>query len=79
MDSTARCHFGFLALGEPADNVFIEAFKSKPRSECLNAHWLLSPENTCEKLDAWRRHFNKERPHSAIGNTPPIMLAKSAG
>ncbi|WP_436286785.1 integrase core domain-containing protein [Sphingomonas trueperi] len=33
----------------------------------------------CEKLDRWRRHYNEERPHSAIGNIPPIMLANSAG
>lgn len=51
----------------------------KLRSECLNAHWSLSLEDACEKLEAWRRPCNEERPHSAIGNIPPIMLANSAG
>jgi len=60
-------------------SVFIEAFNSNLRSECLNAHWFLSLQDACEKLEAWRRHYNEERPHSAIGNIPPIMLANSAG
>lgn len=41
------------------------------RSECLNAHWFLSLQDACEKLEACRRHYNEERPHSAIGNIPP--------
>ena len=69
----------FCGLGKPTDDGFIEAFNSKLRSECLNAHWFLSLEDACEKLEAWRRHYNEERPHSAIGNIPPIMLANSAG
>ena len=67
------------SLGKPPDNAFIEAFNSKLRSECLNAHWFLSLQDACEKLEAWRRHYNEDRPHSAIGNIPPIMLANSAG
>src|SRR3546814_4689841 len=54
----------FSRLGKPTDNAFIEAFDSKLRSECLNAHWFLSLQDTCEKLEAWRRHYNEERPHS---------------
>tara|TARA_Y100001956_G_scaffold6689_1_gene5856 strand:+ start:4770 stop:5033 length:264 start_codon:yes stop_codon:yes gene_type:complete len=27
----------------------------------------------------WRRYYNEERPHSAIGNIPPAMLANSHG
>ena len=69
----------FSRPGKPTDNAFIEAFNSKLRSECLNAHWFLSLQDACEKLEAWRKHYNEERPHSAIGNIPPIMLANSAG
>jgi putative transposase len=32
-----------------------------------------------EKLEAWRRYYNEERPHGAIGNKVPIMLTKSGG
>jgi len=52
----ARCDLGvgFAALrvsrpGKPTDNAFIEAFNSKLRSECLNAHWFLSLEDACKK------------------------------
>lgn len=69
----------FSRPGKPTDNAFIEAFNSKLRSECVNTHWFLSLEDACEKLDQWRRHYNEERPHSAIGNIPPIMLANRTG
>jgi putative transposase len=59
----------------PGDRAFLEAFNSKLHSECVNTHWFLSLEDACEKLDRWRSHYNEERPHSAIGNIPPIMLA----
>ena len=65
----------FSRPGKPTGNAFIEAFNSKLRSECVNTHWFLSLEDACEKLDRWRRHYNEERPYSAIGNISPIMLA----
>ena len=69
----------FSRRGKPTDNAFIEAFNSKFRSECLNTHWFMSREDACEKMEAWRRYYNEERPHSAIGNMPPITLANSDG
>ncbi|MBW0159660.1 integrase core domain-containing protein, partial [Sedimentimonas flavescens] len=27
-----------------------------------------------EKLEAWRRYYNEERPHGAIGNKVPIAM-----
>ncbi len=69
----------FSRPGKPTDNAFIEAFNSKLRSECVNPHWFLSLEDACGKLDQWRRYYNEERPHSAIGNIPPIMLANPTG
>ena len=69
----------FSRPGKPTGNAFIEAFNSKLRSECVNTHWFLSLEDACEKLDRWRRHYNEERPHSMIGNIPPIMLANPTG
>ena len=69
----------FSRPGKPTDNAFIEAFNSKLRAECLNAHWFLSLSDACEKMETWRRYYNEERPHSAIGNIPPITLANAAG
>lgn len=57
----------FSRPGKPTDNGYIEAFNSKLRAECLNAHWFMDLEDAREKLEAWRRDYNEIRPHSAIG------------
>src|SRR5690606_5946163 len=44
----------------------------------LNAHWFLSLADAAEKLEAWRRDYNEQRPHGAIGNKVPTALMKSA-
>ena len=64
----------FSRPGKPTDNAYIEAFNGKFRAECLNAHWFMGLEDTTEKLEAWRRDYNEERPHSAIGNKVPAAL-----
>jgi putative transposase len=67
-----------LGNGAPAcimpDNAFIESFNGKFRAECLNAHWFMSLDDAVRKCEAWRRDYNEVRPHSAIGNKPPISL-----
>ena len=40
----------FSRPGKPTDNGFIEAFNSKLRAECLNAHWFMSLADAREKL-----------------------------
>jgi putative transposase len=70
----ARRHARLLPAGKPTDNAFIESFHGKFRAECLNARWFLSLDDPQRKCEAWRRDYNEERPHSAIGNKPPIDL-----
>jgi putative transposase len=69
----------FSRPGKPTDNGFIEAFNSKLRAECLNAHWFLTLADSREKLETWRRYYNEERPHSAIGYNVPIDLHNPGG
>ena len=64
----------FSRPGKPTDNGYIEAFNSKLRAECLNAHWFLTLADAREKLEDWRRDYNEVRPHSAIGYKVPIAL-----
>ena len=64
----------FSRPGKPTDNAFIESFNGKFRAECLNAHWFMSLDDARRKCEAWRRDYNEERPHRAIGNKPPIEL-----
>jgi transposase InsO family protein len=45
----------------------------------VNAHWFLTLADAQEKLEAWRRYYNEERPHGAIGNKVPISLQIPGG
>jgi transposase InsO family protein len=47
----------------------------RSRQECLNEHWFLSLDDARDKVEAWRRDYNDERPHSALGNATPTELA----
>ncbi len=69
----------FSRPGKPTDNAFIESFNGKFRAECLNAHWFMCLGDAVTKCEAWRRDYNEERPHSAIGNKPPITLQNRSG
>jgi putative transposase len=69
----------FSRPGKPTDNAFIEAFNGRLRAECLNTHWFLTLADAREKLEAWRRYYNEDRPHGAIGNKPPIAFINHGG
>ncbi len=69
----------FSRPGKPTDNAFIEAFNGRLQAECLNAHWFLTLADAREKLEAWCRYYNEERPHGAIGNQAPISLQSLGG
>ena len=64
----------FSRPGRPTDNTFIESLNGKFRAECLNQHWFMSLDDPAGKCETWRRDYNEVRPHSAIGNKPPISL-----
>ena len=68
----------FSRPGKPTDNAFIESFNGKFRAECLNAHWFMSLDDAVRKCEAWRRDYNEVRPHSAIGDKPPISLLSAS-
>ena len=69
----------FSRPGKPTDNAFIEAFNGRFRAECLNAQWFLSLADAREKMEDWRKYYNEERPHGAIGQKPPITLLNHDG
>ena len=68
----------FSRPGKPQDNAIIEAFNSRFRQECLNEHWFLSVADAQEKIEAWRNHYNVERPHSSLGNLAPEDFARES-
>ena len=65
----------FSRPGKPTDNAIIEAFNGRLRAECLNENWFLSLADAREKIEDWRRYYNAERPHGALGNLAPKTFA----
>ncbi len=37
-----------------------------------NLHWFRSVRHARAEIGAWRRHYNAERPHSALGYLSPM-------
>ena len=69
----------FSRPGKPTDNAHIESFNARLRLELLNASWFLSMADARERTEAWRREYNEERPHSALGDLTPREFIKEAG
>lgn len=68
----------FIQPGKPTQNAFVESFNGKFRDHCLNQHWFRSLAEARSVIEAWRRHYNEERPHSALGYKPPAVFAAQA-
>lgn len=69
----------FIEPGKPVQNAFVESLNGKLRDECLNLHWFRSLRHARDEIERWRRHYNTERPHSALGyRTPMEMLTTHA-
>ena len=67
----------FIRPGKPVENAYVESFNGKFRDECLNEHWFASLAEARVIIEAWRREYNLERPHSSIGNIPPAEFANA--
>jgi len=67
----------FSRRGKPTDNGLIEALNGRLRAECLIDNWFLSLDDVRQKVEAWRRHYDLDRPHSAMGFLTPREFAAS--
>jgi putative transposase len=56
----------FSRPGKPTDNAFIEAFNSRFRAECLNAHWFMSLADAQKKLEDWRKYYKRASEHPSV-------------
>jgi putative transposase len=65
----------FITPGRPVENAYIESFNGKFRDECLNEHWFSTLEDARLTIEEWRRDYNEQRPHSALGGLPPREYA----
>jgi putative transposase len=69
----------FIRPGRPVENGFAESFNGRLRDECLNVSWFSSLANANAQLNAWRKHYNEARPHSALDDRTPAAFAKLRG
>lgn len=72
---TATVH---IEPGHPWENGYAESFNGKLRDECLNEEVFWHARHAQVVTERWRRHYNEERPHSALGYRTPAEVAATA-
>ena len=65
----------FIEPGSPWENGYIESFNARLRDELLNGEIFYTLEEVRIITGQWREHYNKVRPHSALGYRPPAPEA----
>jgi putative transposase len=64
-----RLHF--IDPGKPVQHAYIESFNGRFRDECLNESWFTTVADARATIEAWRRDYNTQRPHSSLGDLTP--------
>ena len=65
----------FIEPGSPWENGYIESFNGKLRDELLNGERFTTLLEAQVLVADWRYHYNRVRPHSALGYRPPAPEA----
>lgn len=65
----------FIRPGKPNENAFIESFNGRLREECLNDNQFLTLIEAQIIIEAWRKDYNDERPHSSLNGLTPSEFA----
>jgi transposase InsO family protein len=65
----------FIEKASPWENGYVESFNGKLRDELLNGEIFYTLKEAQALIEAWRRHYNVWRPHSALGYRPPAPEA----
>jgi putative transposase len=67
----------YIDPGKPWQNGTGESFNGKFRDECLSLEWFRNRTDARIVIEAWRRHYNVERPHSSLGQRTPVEFINS--
>lgn len=70
-----RVAWHYIDPGKPIQNAFVESFNGRLRDELLNETLFRSLPHARVVLEAWRRDYNVERPHSSLGWLTPLAYA----
>ena len=65
----------YIAPGKPIQNAFVESFNGSFRDELLNETLFSSLAEARETITAWKEDYNRNRPHSSLGNLTPWAFA----
>lgn len=65
----------YIAPGKPMQNGFVESFNGSFRDECLNETLFSSLPQARQQISKWKEDYNKQRPHSSLGNITPNEFA----
>ena len=61
--------------GKPTQNGHVESFNGRLREESLNVSWFQNLFDARQKIAAWRKDYNEERPHSSLDYRTPQEFA----
>jgi len=67
----------FIEPGSPWQNGKCESFNGRFRDECLNMEVFDTLKEAQVVIEAWRDHYNIERPHSALNYLTPAKFIQS--
>ena len=70
-DRAAICREG----GKPTQNAFVESFIGSFRDELLNETLFTTLAEAKTHITAWKEDYNRNRPHSSLGNLTPYEFA----
>ncbi|MEM0988560.1 MAG: transposase, partial [Pseudomonadota bacterium] len=65
----------YIAPGKPTQNAFVERFIGSLRDELLNETLFTSLAEAKAHIIAWTEDYNRNRPHSSLGNLTPNEIA----
>jgi transposase InsO family protein len=65
----------YIEPGSPWENGYCESFNARFRDELLNGEIFYTLKDAQIIIEQWRRHYNTQRPHSALGYRPPAPEA----
>lgn len=76
------CRFGqtasaFIEPGSPWQNPYVESFNARVRDEVLDLELFSTLAEAQVLIEAWRRDYNANHPHSALGMMAPSRFAAS--
>lgn len=70
-----QINWHYIAPGKPMQNGFVESFNGSFRDECLNETLFSSLRHALYEITKWKEDYNKNRPHSSLGNLTPNEYA----